>query len=80
MAKKKITAKTKIKEVTLTKGKLKVKADFWELSPPSVLISAFFENLEFPRGQEDTLKNWLDGKDEVSVSIELDQAKLPGTE
>ena len=70
MAKKKITAKTKIKEVTLTAGKegkagrLKVK----------------FDKLEFPRGQEDTVKGWLDGKDEVCVSIELDQAKLPGTE
>lgn len=70
MAKKKITAKTKIKEMTLTAGKegkagkLKVK----------------FDKLEFSRGQEETIKQWLDGKEALRVSIELDEAKLPGVE
>jgi len=70
MAKKIITVKTKIKEVTLMAGK-KGKAG---------KLKVKFDNLEFPRGQIETVKKWLDDKEEICVSIEPDQEKLPGVE
>lgn len=65
---KKIAAKAKIKEVTLKPSEL-----------GSGFISVKFDGLEFSRSQEKEITTWMDGKEELLVTLEPVQKKLPGT-
>jgi len=68
MAKKKITVKTRIKKVTLVVGE----------EGKAGKVEPKFDKLEFSRADEETLKKWMDGKEELKATFELAQPQLPG--
>jgi len=68
MAKEKISAKAKIKEVTLKPSEL-----------GSGFISVKFDGLEFSRSQEKEITEWMDGKEELLVTLEPNQPRFKDT-
>lgn len=66
---KKIAAKVKIKEATLKPSEI-----------GSGFISVKFDGPEFSRSQEESITKWMDGKEELLLTLEPTQKKLPGTE
>ena len=63
---KKIAAKAKIKEVTLKPS---------DTGPGFIKVS--FDNLGFSRSQEKEITEWMDNKEELLVTLEPAQPKLP---